>query len=247
MLGMEGKTALVTGAGRGIGRDITMLLGDYGTDVAAVDVNEEAAVETVSLLREKGRDGLALRCDVSDLDQVKRCVGDVLEWRDGIDFLVNNAGIARDNLLLRMSEAEWKSVLDVNLTGTFNFTKVVLRHMVKKRFGRIVNISSVIGVMGNAGQANYAASKAGVIGFTKAVAKEIAGRNVTVNAIAPGYIETDMTASLPAERTEEMRRLIPLGSFGTGTDVARVVLFLLSELGGYVTGQVVHCDGGMVM
>lgn len=247
MLGMEGKTALVTGAGRGIGRDIAMLLGEYGTGVAVVDVDEEAAAGTVSLLSGKGCEGLALRCDVSDSEQVKRCVGEALKWRECIDFLVNNAGIARDNLLLRMSEAEWKSVLDVNLTGTFNFTKIVSRHMVKRRFGRIVNISSVIGVMGNAGQANYAASKAGVIGFTKAVAKEIAGRNVTVNAIAPGFIETDMTAALAEERKKEMLRLIPLGSFGTGTDVARVVLFLLSELGGYVTGQVLHCDGGMVM
>ncbi len=247
MLGMEGRTAIVTGGGRGIGRDITLLLGEYGTDVAIVDINEEAAARTVALLGEKGRSGCALRCDVSDLDQVRRCVEEALKWRDGIDFLVNNAGIARDNLLLRMSEAEWKSVLDVNLTGTFNLTKVVSRHMVKKRFGRIVNISSVIGVMGNAGQANYAASKAGVIGFTKAVAKELAGRNVTVNAIAPGFIETEMTAALPEERKEEMRRLIPLGMFGSGADVARVVLFLLSELGSYVTGQVVHCDGGMVM
>ena len=247
MLGIEGKTALVTGGGRGIGRDIAVLLCEYGSDVAVVDIDEKAAVETVSLLREKGRDGCALQCDVSHLDQVKGCVEEVLKWRDRIDFLVNNAGIARDNLLLRMSEGDWERVLGVNLTGTFNFTKVVSRHMIKQRFGRIVNISSVIGVMGNAGQANYAASKAGVIGFTKAVAKEIAGRNVTVNAIAPGFIRTDMTASLPQEKQEEMRRQIPLGKFGAGMDVARVVLFLLSELGGYVTGQVVHCDGGMVM
>jgi 3-oxoacyl-[acyl-carrier protein] reductase len=244
---MDERTAVVTGAGRGIGRDIALLLAEFGTDVAVIDIDQDAAAGTVALLRGKGRDGLALRCDVSDLSAVERCVGEVLEWRDGIDFLVNNAGITRDNLLLRMSNEEWQSVLGVNLTGTFNFTKVVVKHMIKKRFGRIVNISSVIGVMGNVGQANYAASKAGIIGFTKAVAKEVAGRNVTANAIAPGFIETEMTAALPEKRKDGMRRLIPLGSFGTGTDVARVVLFLVSELGSYVTGQVVHCDGGMVM
>lgn len=247
MLGIENKTALVTGGGRGIGRDITLLLGEYGAHVAVVDIDEGAAADTVSLLEKGEGAGYALGCDVSNMDRVKRCVEEASAWRGGIDFLVNNAGIARDNLLLRMSEVEWRSVIDVNLTGTFNFTKAVSRHMIKKRFGRIVNISSVIGVMGNAGQTNYAASKAGVIGFTKAAAKELAARNVTVNAIAPGFIETEMTASLPRERQREMRRLIPLGTFGSGADVARVVLFFVSELGGYVTGQVVHCDGGMVM
>jgi 3-oxoacyl-[acyl-carrier protein] reductase len=146
-----------------------------------------------------------------------------------------------------MTDAEWESVVRVNLTGTFNVTRAVSRSMIKRRFGRIVNISSVIGVMGNVGQCNYAASKAGIIGFTKAVAKELAGRNINVNAIAPGFIETAMTASLPEERREEMRRLIPLGRFGSGADVANVVLFLCSDLGGYVTGQVINCDGGMVM
>jgi len=244
---LEGKTALVTGAGQGIGRDIALLLARHGASVAAADVNLAGAEETVSLVRDAGRGGLALRCDVADAADVERAVAEALAWREQIHYLVNNAGITRDNLLLRMSAAEWESVVRVNMTGAFNVTKAVSRSMVKNRFGRIVNISSVIGIMGNAGQCNYAASKAGIIGFTKAVAKELAGRNVTVNAVAPGFIETAMTAALSEERREEMRRLIPLGRFGSGTDVANVVLFLLSDLAGYVTGQVLHCDGGMVM
>jgi 3-oxoacyl-[acyl-carrier protein] reductase len=243
----DGKTALVTGAGQGIGRDIALLLAEHGAAVAAVDVNLAGAEETASLIRTAGGESLAARCDVGDWADVERCAIEVLGWRGQLHFLVNNAGITRDNLLLRMSDAEWESVLKVNLTGTFNMTKAVARSMIKKRFGRIVNISSVIGIMGNAGQCNYAASKAGIIGFTKAVAKELAGRNVTVNAVAPGFIETAMTAALPEERKEEMRRLIPLGRFGSGRDVANVVLFLLSDLAGYVTGQVLRCDGGMVM
>ncbi len=247
MFNFEGKTAIVTGAGQGIGQEISLLLGDNGADVAAVDINIDGARETVSLLKEKGRDALALKCDVGDFSQVEECVSAVLTWHGHIHYLVNNAGITKDNLLLRLSEEDWERVVKVNMTGTFHFTKAVSRHMIKERFGRIVNISSVIGVMGNAGQSNYAASKAGVIGFTKAVAKEFAGRNVTVNAVAPGFIETAMTASLSDEKKEGMMRLIPLGRFGTGRDVAHVVLFLLSELSSYVTGQVVHCDGGMVM
>ena len=247
MVNLDGKTALVTGSGQGIGRDIALLLAEHGAAVAAVDVNLAGAEVTASLVRAKGRDGLAARCDVADPGDVERCVAEILAWREQIHYLVNNAGITRDNLLLRMSDAEWESVVRVNMTGTFNVTKAVSRSMVKKRFGRIVNISSVIGIMGNAGQCNYAASKAGIIGFTKAVAKELAGRSITVNAVAPGFIETAMTAALPEERKEEMRRLIPMGRFGSGTDVANVVLFLLSDLAGYVTGQVLHCDGGMVM
>jgi 3-oxoacyl-[acyl-carrier protein] reductase len=247
MLGMKERVAIVTGAGQGIGRDIALTLAEQDTAVAVVDVNLEGAGETVSLLEKEGKEGLALACDVSDFGSAEKCVAEVLEWRPQVHFLVNNAGITRDNLLLRMSEAEWESVIKVNLTGTYNFTKAVTKHMIKKRYGRIVNIASVIGVMGNAGQSNYAASKAGIIGFTKAVAKELAGRNVTANAIAPGFIDTAMTAALPEQTREEMRRMIPLDRFGTGKDVANVVLFLLSDLGSYITGQVVHCDGGMVM
>jgi 3-oxoacyl-[acyl-carrier protein] reductase len=247
MLNVEGHTAVVTGAGQGIGRDIALVLAEAGADIAIVDVNLEGAEETASMVADKGREGLPLRCDVSKLREVESCIGEVLDWRGQIHYLVNNAGIARDNLLLRMGVEEWESVLQINLTGTFNFTKTVAKHMIKKRFGRIVNISSVIGIMGNAGQCNYAASKAGVIGFTKSVAKELAGRNITANAIAPGFIETAMTASLPEERQEGMRGMIPLGRFGSGRDVANVTLFLLSDLGSYVTGQVIRCDGGMVM
>jgi 3-oxoacyl-[acyl-carrier protein] reductase len=247
MLSLEGHTAVVTGAGQGIGRDIALLLGDAGVDVALLDVNLDSASETASMVEAKGRTALALKCDIGNIGQVEKCMGDVLAWRDQIHYLVNNAGIARDNLLLRMSQEEWESVLRINLTGTFNVTRTVAKHMIKKRFGRIVSISSVIGIMGNVGQSNYAASKAGVIGFTRSVARELAARNITVNAIAPGFIETAMTASLPEERREGMRRLIPLGRFGSGRDVANVTLFLLSELGSYVTGQVIHCDGGMVM
>lgn len=247
MLNLEGRTAIVTGAGRGIGREIALLLGEHHVAVAAVDVNLKGAAETVSILERNGSGGLALECDVGDARRVEECLSGVLSWRDRVHFLVNNAGITRDNLLLRMREEEWDGVLDVNLKGTFNFTKTVARHMIKNRFGRIVNISSVIGVMGNAGQSNYAASKAGIIGFTKAVAKELAGRNITVNAVAPGFIETAMTEALPEKRKEEMRGMIPLGRFGSGRDVANAVLFLLSELGSYVTGHVLHCDGGMVI
>ena len=247
MVNLEGKTAMITGAGQGIGRDIALTLAAAGADIAALDVNLEGAEATAALVRTKGRKSLALACDVSNAKDVDRCVAEAIAGREQIHFLVNNAGITRDNLLLRMTDMEWESVVRVNLTGTFNVTRAVSRSMIKRRFGRIVNISSVIGVMGNAGQCNYAASKAGIIGFTKAVAKELAGRNINVNAIAPGFIETAMTASLPEERKEEMRRLIPLGRFGSGADVANVVLFLCSDLGGYVTGQVINCDGGMVM
>jgi len=247
MLDLDGKIALVTGAGQGIGREIALLLAEHGADIAAVDINLEAVEETASMVKKKGRDAIALKCDVSNLAEVEGCVSRTIEWKGTVHFLVNNAGITRDNLLVRMSETEWDLVLKVNLKGTFNFTKVVSRHMMKQRFGRIVNITSVIGVMGNAGQSNYAASKAGVIGFTKSVAKELAARNITANAIAPGFISTPMTESLPEERKQMMKSMIPLGRFGSGNDVARVVLFLVSDLASYVTGQVIHCDGGMVM
>ncbi len=247
MKDLKGKIAVVTGAGRGIGRDISIALGRHGVDVAVIDVAIDGAKETVSMLGELGRDGIALECNIVDYEKVQEAVGRILEWKDRIDILVNNAGITRDNLMLRMGQDEWKSVIDVNLTGTFNMTRAVSKQMFRKRSGRIVNIASVIGQMGNAGQSNYAASKAGIIGFTKSIAKELAPRGITANAIAPGFIETAMTAGLSQERQDGMRRLIPLGKFGTGNDVANIVLFLVSGLGSYVTGQVINCDGGMVM
>ena len=245
--GIEGKTAVVTGAGQGIGREIAVRLAANGADVAVLDMNAAGAAETADLVRQAGREALAVACDVGDFADVERRIEEVLAWRPRIDFLVNNAGIARDNLILRMSPAEWDAVLRVNLTGTFNVTKAVSRSMIKNRSGRIVSISSVIGLMGNAGQCNYAASKAGIIGFTKAVARELAGRNILVNAVAPGFIETAMTAALTEQVQEWMRGHIPLDRFGSSADVANVTLFLLSDLGSYVTGQVIHCDGGMVM
>ena len=247
MTGLNGNTAIVTGAGRGIGRDIALALAGQGVDVAVLDVDIDGAEETAGLIEEAGQGALAVKCNVADYAEVQECVKEVLGWRDQVHILVNNAGITRDNLLLRMGEQEWDTVIKVNLTGTFNMTKVVTKHMFKKRFGRVVNIASVIGQMGNAGQSNYAASKAGIIGFTKSVAKEFAPRGVTANAIAPGFIDTPMTAVLPEDVQQQMRRMIPLGRFGTGSDVANVVLFLVSEMGGYVTGQVINCDGGMIM
>ena len=244
---LNGNTAIVTGAGRGIGRDIALSLAGHGADVAVLDVDIEGAEETAGLVKKAGQDSIAVKCNVADYAEVQECVKEVLGWKDQVHILVNNAGITRDNLLLRMGEEEWNTVISVNLTGTFNMTKVVTKHMFKKRYGRVVNIASVIGQMGNAGQSNYAASKAGIIGFTKSVAKEFAPRGVTANAIAPGFIDTPMTAVLPEDVQERMRSMIPLGRFGTGDDVANVVLFLVSEQGGYVTGQVINCDGGMVM
>jgi 3-oxoacyl-[acyl-carrier protein] reductase len=245
--GLNGNTAIVTGAGRGIGRDIALGLAGQGADVAVLDVDIDGAKETAGLIEEAGQGAIALKCNIAEYSEVQECVGEVLGWRDQVHILVNNAGITRDNLLLRMGEEEWDTVIKINLNGTFNMTKVVTKHMFKKRYGRVVNIASVIGQMGNAGQSNYAASKAGIIGFTKSVAKEFASRGVTANAIAPGFIDTPMTAVLPEDVQEQMRRMIPLGRFGSGNDVANVVLFLVSELGAYVTGQVINCDGGMIM
>jgi 3-oxoacyl-[acyl-carrier protein] reductase len=247
MIDLNGNTAIVTGAGRGIGRDIALSLAGQGADVVVLDVDIEGAKETARLIEEAGQGSIAVKCNIADYAEVQECVQEVLGWRDQVHILVNNAGITRDNLLLRMGEEEWDTVIKINLTGTFNMTKVVTKHMFKKRFGRVVNIASVIGQMGNAGQSNYAASKAGIIGFTKSVAKEFAPRGVTANAIAPGFIDTPMTAVLPEDVQQQMRRMIPLGRFGSGDDVANVVLFLVSELGAYVTGQVINCDGGMVM
>jgi len=243
MLNLEGKTALVTGAGQGIGREIALTLALAGADIAAIDIDLGAVEATAALVRAKGRKSLAVQCDVGSAADVDRCVAEALDGREQIHFLVNNAGIARDNLLLRMSDAEWESVMRVNLTGTFNVTRAVSRSMMKKRFGRIVNIASVIGVMGNAGQCNYAASKAGIIGFTRAVAKELAGRNINVNAIAPGFVRTQF-ANWPAEMYDKAVTKIPLQRLPTVEDIASAMLFLVADACS-TTGEMILVDGGV--
>ena len=242
---LSGKVALVTGGSRGIGKAVASRLAGAGARVALVDVVDREQLEATA--REIGGGAIAVRANVVDADDVGAAVSQVEEQLGPIDVLVNNAGITRDGLLIRMTEEAWSAVLDVNLKGVFNMTKVVARGMMKRRGGRMVNIASVVGITGNAGQANYSASKAGVIGFTKSVAKELAVRNVLVNAVAPGFIDTDMTRALPEAARETLRNLIPLGRLGAAEDVANAVLFLSSDLASYMTGQVVVVDGGMVM
>lgn len=242
-----GKVALVTGAAQGIGKAIALLLAEKGADVVVSDINIEKAQETAKEIEEKGRRSIALKVNVADPDEVEQMVEAVIEKFSRIDILVNNAGITRDRLLLRMSQEDWDAVLDVNLKGVFNCTKSVIKYMSKQRSGKIVNIASVVGLMGNVGQANYAASKAGVIGFTKTVAREFAQRGININAIAPGYIQTPMTEVLPEKVKEELMKLIPMGRLGQPEDVAQAVLFLVSEASNYVTGQVLNVNGGIYM
>ncbi len=238
-------SALVTGAARGIGRAIVLRLAAEGYRVTLVDLLLEAAEKTAA---EAGADRCrCVQADVSSGDGATAAVQAAVEHGGGLDVLVNNAGITRDGLLMRMSDEDWDRVIAVNLTGTFRMTRAATRPLMKSGRGRVVNIASVVGLVGNAGQANYAASKGGVIAFTKAVAKELAGRGVTANAVAPGFIQTDMTAALTEKAAGELTRRIPLGRLGEATDVADVVAFLASEAAGYVTGQVIPVDGGMVM
>ncbi len=243
----EGRVALVTGGGRSIGREISLALAAGGSDVVVVDVNGETARRTAEEVKAMGRRSLGLAADVSDWEAAAGAVEATVGELGSLDILVNNAGITRDGLVVRMTPEDWEAVISVNLRGAFNFCKAAAKPMMKRRWGRIVNISSVIGVMGNAGQANYAASKAGLIGLTKSLAKELAGRGVTVNAVAPGFIETPMTEVLGEKARGELLALIPLGRMGTTADVADVVSFLVSDRARYVTGQVLHVDGGMVM
>ena len=244
---LTGKVALVTGAAQGIGKAVALMLARNGADIVVSDVNVEKAQETSQEIQSLGRKALALKVDVSRPDDVDRMVQTIVEQFGRIDILVNNAGIARDKLILRLTEEDWDAVLDVNLKGTFNCTKAVVRHMMKQRSGKIVNIASVVGEMGNAGQANYAASKAGVIGLTKTIAREFAQRGITVNAIAPGYIQTPMTDALPEKAKEELKRMIPMERLGQPEDVANAVLFLVSEASSYITGQVLNVNGGIYM
>lgn len=244
---LNGKVALVTGAGRGIGKTIALTLAEQGADLAVCDLKEDFLKETVQEIEKKGRKALALEVDVSSLSSVTDMVQKILDNFNKVDILVNNAGITKDNLLLRMSEDDWDQVLKVNLKGAFNLTKAVIRPMMKQQSGSIINIASIIGIMGNAGQANYAASKAGLIGFTKSIAKEVASRNIRVNAVAPGFIQTAMTDKLPEDVKQAMLNQIPLKRFGTAQDVSNVVLFFASEVSSYITGEVIKVDGGMVM
>ncbi len=244
----KGRTALVTGGSRGLGRAVCLELARGGANVAFCYAgNEAAARETVRDVEALGAKALSLRCDVSDAAQVDALVKAAVEAFGRIDILVNNAGITRDNLLMRMSEADFDAVISANLKGAFLCMKAVSRHMLKQRYGRIVNLSSVVALRGNAGQVNYAASKAGIIGMTKSLAKELASRGVTVNAVAPGFIETDMTAALPEDARAAAQGSIPMGRLGAPEDVAKAVGFLASDEAAYITGQVLAVDGGMSM
>lgn len=244
---LKGKVAFITGAAQGIGKAIAQLLAEAGADVVVADLDLGKAQETAKEISEQGAKTLALKINVASFGEVQEAVDSVMTQWGRLDILVNNAGITRDGLLLRMKEEDWNLVMDVNLKGTFNCTKAVLSLMAKKRSGKIVNIASIVGVMGNAGQANYAASKAAVIGFTKAVAREYASRGINVNAVAPGFIETAMTQALSQEVRDSLYKQIPLGRLGTPKDVAHAVRFLVSEEASYITGQVIHVNGGMLM
>jgi 3-oxoacyl-[acyl-carrier protein] reductase len=246
-MNLEGQVALVTGAAQGIGRAIALALAEVGADVAGGDVKLEQLQEVTKEIEGLGRRALALHLDVSRPDSVNEAVDKVLEAFGKIHILVNNAGITKDNLLMRMKPEDWDLVLRVNLNGAFLCTRAVLPGMVKQRYGRIINIASVVAQAGNAGQANYVASKAGIIGLTKAVAAEVASRNITVNAIAPGFIATAMTENLPEAVRQRLLSLIPLGRLGTDRDIACGVRFLASEEAGYITGHVLNINGGMYM
>ncbi|GKU78589.1 3-oxoacyl-[acyl-carrier-protein] reductase [Paenibacillus sp. L3-i20] len=245
---LEGKKALVTGASRGIGRAIAIALAEAGADVAInYSGSEAAAVETAAAVEALGRRAFVVKANVGKVDEFDAMVKSVLEQFGALDILVNNAGITRDNLIMRMKEEEFDQVIETNLKGVFNGIKAVSRSMMKQRYGRIINISSVVGVMGNPGQANYVAAKAGVIGLTKASARELSSRGITVNCVAPGFIQTDMTDKLSEEMKQTLSTQIPLARLGEAADIANAVRFLASDAAAYMTGQTVHVDGGMHM
>ena len=251
---LPNKRAIVTGGTRGIGRAIVKELasksccGVLFSDVAFIyNSCDECAEELMQEIHNPATKILAFKADATSLEQAEATVQEAIDKLGGVDILINNAGITRDNLLLRMTEKEFDDVINANLKSVFNYTKAVIKHMIKQRYGRIVNISSVVGIIGNPGQANYAASKAGVIGFTKSMARELASRNITVNAVAPGYIETDMTNKLTDEQRKKLTDMIPMGRMGKPEDIAKVVGFLCSPEADYITGQVIAVDGGMTM
>ena len=246
--GIEGKAALVTGASKGIGKAISLRLADMGVKVAInYNTSADSAEDVVATIKAQGGDALTVHADVGKLDQVKGMVEKVNDTWGHIDILVNNAGIIHDTLLVRMSDDAWDSVIATNLNGTFYCTRAVLRSMLRQRWGRIINIGSIVGIRGNAGQVNYAASKAGIIGFTKALAKEVANRNITVNAVTPGYIRTDTVDVLSPELKERFLTQIPMGQFGDVVDVSHLVAFVASEEARYLTGQVISVDGGLAV
>jgi 3-oxoacyl-[acyl-carrier protein] reductase len=244
---LQNQVAVITGAGRGIGRAIALKFAEAGADLVCLSRTAENSEKIANEIRARGRKAWAFAVDVAEAAAVNAAAEKILTECGSVDILVNNAGVTRDGLLLRMSETDWDTVLDTNLKGAFLVTQAFLRAFIKQRRGRIINISSVIGLIGNAGQANYAASKAGLIGFTKAVAREVASRGITVNAIAPGFIETDMTAELRAELKAAILKEIPMGRFGSADDIAGAALFLAGDQAAYITGQVLTVDGGMVM
>jgi 3-oxoacyl-[acyl-carrier protein] reductase len=245
---LKDKVAMITGSGRGIGKAIAMKFAEEGAKLVLTDVRPEILEQTGKEIEQKfGTKPLCLTFDVRNAQQIDEAAKKTLDTFSRIDILVNNAGITRDQLLAMMSEQDWDDVLSINLKSVFLCTKTIGKLMIRQRYGRIINMASVVGVMGNAGQANYAASKGGVIAFTKTVAKELAKRNITANAIAPGFIDTDMTKAIPEKFLEQMKSAIPLARLGLPEDIANLALFLASDLSSYITGQVIHVDGGMVM
>lgn len=248
MINLSEKVAIVTGGSRGIGKEVAKKLASLGSNVVINYIStEEEAINTKNEIESLGVKCLVAKCDVSKYEEVNKMVEMSIKEFGHVDILVNNAGITKDGLLMRMKEEDFDKVIDVNLKGVFNCTKAITKHMIKRRYGKIINMTSVVGIIGNIGQSNYCASKAGVIGFTKSTARELASRNININAIAPGFIDTDMTKVLSDELKQNMLNNIPKNTFGTPEDIANVVAFLASDISSYITGQVINVDGGMVM
>ena len=242
---LNGKLVLVTGASRGIGQAIAMTLGEAGATIIGTATSEEGADNISKIFSDNSILGKGMKLNVTDNDQITELLKAVSDEFGTVDILVNNAGITRDNILVRMKEEEWDDIINTNLSSVYRMSKAVLRGMIKKRSGRIISITSVVGAMGNAGQSNYAAAKAGIMGFTKSLAREVGVRGITVNAIAPGFIETDMTNSLPEDQKKALASQIPMGRLGTVNEIAQAVLFLASDSGSYITAQTLHVNGGM--